>query len=290
MIIRLRHIQHPIRATRSAFRRLNDWVFRQRARRKFADVRRSARERCWCGGALLPFEWHSSYGVCAECGCYVNRRPPLPEELKRIYSFDLYWHTRQRLKGFPLIEQRTANDWNDGRVDYWLKLLERYAPAQGRVIEVGPGHSVLLEELQRRGYECTGVEPDEGTAAWIREKKGLDIRAGLFPGVALAACDLFLAFDVIEHSLDPVKFLRGAADVLVPGGVAILQAPIDRDGTRPPFRDRFRDVFDDIEHLQLLTDRAVTELARRAGLEVVTLAERLWLGHEIAVLRKPAGA
>ena len=286
-MIRLRHLLHPARSARTAARRLDDWIFKYRARRKFSGVRRGQRERCWCGGELGEFRWHASYGVCAACGCYVNRRPPLPEELARIYSFDLYWHTRQRLKGFPVIEQRPSNDRADGRVDFWLGLIERYAPARGRTIEIGAAHGVLLSELKKRGYECIGVEPDEQTAAFVRGNTGLDIRAGLFPDVALQPCDLFLAFDVIEHTLDPVNFLKGAAGLLVPGGIAILQSPIDRYGTKPPFAERFRDAFDDVEHLQLFTDRAMEELARRAGLEIVSASERLWLHHEIVVFRKP---
>ncbi|MBI3663835.1 MAG: class I SAM-dependent methyltransferase [Acidobacteria bacterium] len=286
-MIRLRHILHPVHAARSAARRLDDWIFKYRARRKFRDLRRGHRERCWCGGELSEFRWHASYGVCAECGCYVNRRPPLPEELKRIYSFDLYWHTRQRLKGFPAIEQRPSNDRADGRVDFWLELIERFAPPRGRAIEIGAAHGVLLGELRKRGYECIGVEPDEETAAFVRGNTGLEIRAGLFPDVALPPCDLFLAFDVIEHSPDPVRFLQGAARLLAPGGVAILQSPIDRYGTEPPFGERFRDAFDDVEHLQLFTDRAMEEMARRAGLTIVSANERLWLHHEIVVFKKP---
>lgn len=285
-MIRLRHILHPVRAARSAYGRVGDYFFKTQARRKFRDLRRGVRERCWCGGSLGEFRWHESYGVCAACGCYINRRPPLAKELKRIYSFDLYWHTRQRLKGFPQIEQRPANDRADGRVEFWLGLIERHAPRRGRVVEIGCAHGGLLGELCTRGYECIGVEPDAQTAAWVRERTGLDVRAGLFPEVDLPACDLFLAFDVLEHSPDPVGFLQRAARLLAPGGVAIVQAPIDRYAMQPPFGERFRDAFDDVEHLQLFTDRAMAELARRAGLQVVSMSERLWLHHEIVVMKR----
>lgn len=234
----------------------------------------------------MPFKWHSSYGVCVECGCYVNKHPPLSEELKRIYSFDLYWHIRHQLKGQPTIEYRSISDRSDGRVDYWLGLIKRYGPLTGRVIEVGCGHGVLLIELKARGYECIGVEPDEKTVIWTIKNTGLDVRAGFFPSIELPNCDLFLAFDVIEHSPDPLAFMKGVAKLLNSGCVAIIQTPIDRYGYKPPFGERFEAAFDDIEHLYIFTDKAMQELAQCSGLQIVNMVERLWLHHEVCIFRK----
>jgi len=286
-MLRLRHILHPLRSAKSACRRVSQSIYSLRAKRQFRNICRGQRDHCWCGGELLPFKWHPSYDVCAECDCYVNRRPPLLEELNRLYSFDLYWHTRQRLKGYPAIEHRPMNDRSDGRVDYWLGLIQRYGPSAGRVVEVGCGHGVLLAELKARGYDCIGVEPDDRTAAWTRGQTGLDIRPGFFPCVDLPKCDLFLAFDVIEHSQEPEAFMRAAAQLLNQNGVAIIQTPIDRYDYQPPFGERFEAAFDDLEHLYLFSDEAMRQLALRSGLQIVTLNERLWLHHEVCVFRKP---
>jgi hypothetical protein len=70
------------------------------------------------------------------------------------------------------------------------------------------------------------------------------------------------------------------------GGIAIIRAAIDRYEYAPPFGERF-DMFDDIEHMFLFTDKAIQELARRADLEVLNLEERLWLAGEICIFRKP---
>ena len=59
-----------------AYRRLTAGYHRRRTREDVEGLRRDSVERCWCGGGLTPFRWHPSYGVCATCGCYVNRRPP----------------------------------------------------------------------------------------------------------------------------------------------------------------------------------------------------------------------
>jgi len=281
----LRQVLHPVRSVRSLYRKAVRRALRYLAGRQFRSIRRGQRDACWCGGSLLPFKWHESYGVCAECGCYVNRRPPLQEELTRIYAFDLYWHTRQRVKNHPTIEDRSANDLSDGRVDYWIDLIARCGPAEGRVVEVGCAHGVLLVELRARGYECVGVEPDERTAAWTARQTGLDIRSGFFPDVEVPECDLFLALDVIEHSLEPARFMKGAARCLKPDGIVVIQTPIGEDGNERPFDGMFDKVFDDLEHLHVFVERSLRLLAERSGLSVI--GRESWrLAHEVTVLKK----
>ena len=293
-----RHLRHPVQMARTA-----NWRARRRARelevayrakraeaaerRNYRHIRRGRQETCWCGGSLTPFSWHASFGVCERCGTYVNRRPPVQEDLASLYSLDLYWRKRQASKGFPTIESRAGLYRSDGRLAKWLSLIDRYGPSTGSVVEIGCAPGVLLEELSKRGYDCVGVEISEHVAAWMREQLGLDIRSGFFPGeVELPPCDLFLAFDVLEHSPYPDQFLREAARLLHPGGVAIIQTAVDRYDFVPPFGERF-DMFDDLEHLFLFTNRGIEVLADRAGLRVVTLDERIWLAGEIAVLTKP---
>lgn len=282
----LRHILHPLRSVKSAYSRANRSLYGLLARRQARGIRRGRRDRCWCGGELLPFKWHPSYGVCACCESYVNRIPPSAEALAQLYSLNSYWVVRQKAHGFPPIATRAELYLADGRVEFWLKLVERYAPDKSRALEVGCAPGVLLAILRDRGLTCLGVEPSEETAAWVRDRYGVDVRTGLFPEMDLPACDLFLAFDVLEHSSDPLRFMKGASDLLSPGGIAIIQTAIDRYDYVPPFGDRF-DGFDDVEHLFLFTDRAMSELAARSHLDVVSLGERLWLLGEVAIFRKP---
>lgn len=289
VVIKLRHLLHPIRTAGSLYRRAETATAARSAERAISEMKRGHRNGCWCGGALTEFALKPRYGICERCGCYVNRTPPLPEELKKLYSFDFYWHTMQKYRGHPIIEERTDNDQKDGRVEHWVSLVERYRPAGNRVLEVGCAHGVLLEELARRGYSCVGTEVDEATAEWTRKKTGLRILTGVFPNGETPECDLFLSFDVIEHSVSPEEFLRAAANALSPGGVAILQTPIDLKQYEPPFGTMFEKSFDDTQHLFVFTRESIGQLAERCGLSLVEVDP--WrVGQEIVILKKVDGA
>jgi len=292
-MFRARHLMHPIRSTGLAYRMLAQRAYRWRVERQFRNIRREQRDRCWCGGPLRPFRWHASYGVCDACGCYVNQRPPRPEEFANIYSSAWYWGAVSRMRGVPDLRARAALYATDGRLRHWLRLVEKFAPAACRVLEIGCAPGALLAELQQQGRRCVGVEAEESVAGWIRERVGLDMRCGIFPdaGLSLEPCDLFLALDVLEHVPSPDVFLREAARLLSPGGVAIVQTPIDRYGDEPPFGAEVSAVFDDVEHLFIFVDKTMMALAMRAGLEVVSLTEPPWQPrHELCVYRKPHDA
>ncbi len=284
-MLRLRHILHPLRTLRSAYVRGQQQWYRTLLEREFKNVRRSKRERCWCGGELQAFSGHESYGVCTECGTYVNQRPPLRAEMTRIYSRQKYWGAVSKYRGWPALENRAAMYQGDGRLAHWLGLVKRYGPGSGRAIEVGCAPGVLLANLRDRGYTCVGVELDPEVAEWMHSALGLDVRSGFFPGVELPPCELFLAFDIFEHAPEPEEFLRETARLLVNGGTAIIQTPTEREQNLFELRPDF---FDDVEHTFLFTAKAMERLAQRAGLAITALPEGWMPGHEVTVLKKTA--
>lgn len=281
---RVRHALHPVRTLRSILRRAQHAAVAFRTR----SIQREPQTTCWCGGALGPIAvsapYRASYKVCRACGCYVNVRPPKPSELTKLYSFDLYWHGVQTRMGFPSIEQRTQNDLADGRVQYWVDVVRRHAPPSGHAVEIGCAHGVLLAALKQQGYRCTGVEPDPKTAAWTSERTGVPVMVGLFPGPQLDPCDVFLAFDVLEHAPDPRGFLRAARELLRPGGSVIIQTPIEHENFDDPFADR-PDFFDDLQHLYLFSEASFRRLAREAGLQLVHLEDAPQKLGQVAVLK-----
>jgi len=221
--------------------------------------------------------------------------PPSREAISGLYSNRLYWGRLARTRGWPTIEERADLYRADGRLDHWLRLARKYCPQPGTVIEAGCAPGVLIAELQNRGHRCVGIEPSPDVAAWVSRNMRVDVRTGAFPDDALnlPPCDLFLAFDVLEHVHDPDRFMKEAARLLRPGGHLIVQCPVDRYGRQPPLgelagRPMF---FDDMEHLFVFTDKSLRMLAGAAHLAVASMEEPPWtVGHEVTVFRKAADA
>jgi SAM-dependent methyltransferase len=142
-----------------------------------------------------------------------------------------------------------------------------------------------LAALRDRGYQCIGVELSEDVSDWIADAMHVEVRTGRFPGIQLPQCDLFLAMDVLEHSLHPREFVEEVSRLLVSGGTAIIQTPIERDDYRCPFRGR-PELLDDLDHAFVFSDRSLLRLVELAKLHLVSLDSGWRLGHEVVVLRK----
>ncbi len=98
----------------------------------------------------------------------------------------------------------------------------RHVPDGGHVLDVGAGCAGFELHLGHANY--TGLDPYAGpeavAAGVVREP--LDVYADGHPG----AYDVVSAFQVMEHTPDPVAFARTLADMVRPGGQLILGVPL----------------------------------------------------------------
>ena len=296
-MIKIKHILDPVNSTKKVYERfiLKGWsaiqrtYFRKLAQRQLKKITWSRRDNCWCGNRLLDFPPHLSYGVCSACGCFVNKHPPLRKELNKLYSFDLYWHLIQKSEGSPPIEHREINDLSDGRINCWLSIIKEYGPKSGKVIEVGCGPGIFLKILSSLGYDCLGIEICEQLCNWIKLKRGIDVICGVFPEIDVPSCDMFLAFDVLEHAIEPELFVKKMYTILRSGGIAIIQTPTIRDSLTINAENRINNLlspFKEDQHLFIFTGKSIRLLLESAHFFVLDDTQKWFDGSEITVVKK----
>lgn len=244
-------------------------------------------DQCWCGGhSQTPSPHAASYLVCERCGTHFSARRLRPECMGQFYSYEGYWQKRQQGKQHPTLWDRQQLLEADGRVQHWIQAMERHLDgARGTAVEIGCAEGTLLLHLRQLGWQTVGVEPDTQTAAAVHERTSLDVRAGVFPDVAVPACELFVACDVLEHIPEPLKFLRAAREALRPGGVLFLQLPLlERDV--PDFGAMNDKVFDPQEHVFIYSRDSIATLLETAGFEILENQDAWRRAHEIVVARR----
>jgi len=157
----------------------------------------------------------SNYGVtgaihrCPECG--FLQCPELPE-----------------ITGF--YEQLEQEAYECGRAQRSLqsrRILERVRSYRrgGRLLDIGAGSGMLVEQALEMGYQAEGVEPSR----WLQGKaveRGLPVYLGTFPHPQCQVpYEVVTLIDVIEHVLRPLELLRAIRQVLLPDGVLAVVTP-----------------------------------------------------------------
>lgn len=97
------------------------------------------------------------------------------------------------------------------------------------LLDIGCGAGLLSEPMARLGATVTGIDPAPANVEAARshaEAGGLavDYRAETVEAVAAGGqdFDVVLAMEVVEHVADLPAFLKAAAQVLRPGGLAVF--------------------------------------------------------------------
>ena len=150
---------------------------------------------------------------CAACGTVAQ--PSLPQGDALL---DLYRHMRDE----HYLDEEHGRRVTARRI---LDAIAKNVPS-GRLLDVGCGHGLLLDEARDRGYAATGLELSEYAAGHARGTLGLDVKAetidrhhppGPYAAIVLA--------DVFEHLDDPQTAVDHCARLLAPGGVLCLVTP-----------------------------------------------------------------
>jgi len=151
---------------------------------------------------------------------------------------------------------------------------------RGRVLEVGCSRGHLLEELELRGWEASGIDVSETSVLEARQRCQGEIHLGEVHDAPFAegSFDRIALFDVLAHLADPVGTLLALSRLLAPGGILVLSSVDEAWPLVPVFRRLFRlfpertagirDEMYEGQHYCYFSHRNVPQLLEAAGLKM----------------------
>jgi len=138
------------------------------------------------------------------------------------------------------------------------------------VVELASNDGTLLQYFREAGIRTLGVEPARNIATIARDR-GIETVEDFFgSGVARRLRDTrgpaqaVLANNVLAHVDDPLDFLRGAATLLAPDGLVVLEVPSLAELVA---RLEYDTIYH--EHLSYFSITSMCRLCEAAGLRVV---------------------
>ncbi|MDH5611274.1 MAG: class I SAM-dependent methyltransferase [Gammaproteobacteria bacterium] len=177
-----------------------------------------------CGGTNnRQLDFLPSYGKynlmeCNECGLKY-----IVSENFETLDDDSYWdEVNKKIYSMPNV----LNEFKKKQNKY-LKRMIKLSPPNKRLLDVGCGNGIFLNNAKLNGFEAAGIEPSRIAVDLCKQQYGFS------PTLGYLELDSDLeknfgalsAWDVIEHVADPKDFLKICHAHLVKGGVFILETP-----------------------------------------------------------------
>src|SRR5438034_7244159 len=93
------------------------------------------------------------------------------------------------------------------QMQWLLRTMSRFK-AKGRLLDIGAGTGLLVDEARKLGFDAEGVEPSRALQA-VASAKNLPVHLGVIPSCEISGpYDIVSAIDVIEHVQKPLELLR----------------------------------------------------------------------------------
>jgi len=164
---------------------------------------------------------------------------------------------------YYLSPAKLESDYAPVRFERELRLFRRHC-LHGSVLDVGCSSGAFLFQLNARfpgayaaqGTDVSGAPLDYAESRGVRVLRGnfleMDFGSSRFSAITFWA--------VLEHLLDPAKFLDKAATLLEPGGVCFVLAPNMKSLAVRLLGARYRYIYP--QHLNYFTRKTLLMLAR----------------------------
>ena len=181
-------------------------------------------EQCaWCGHRLGPDDESRAGRIrCMRCGVATTSPWPSDEQLAEAYAA-WYRPTTGRFSGMGDAVLRRTRSALANR-------LHQISPP-GPVLDVGAGDGTLVGAFRRQGREAIGVDPyASGSSPHVRAVEFEDVTG---------AWSAVIFWHSLEHLRRPVRALRHAARLVVPGGVLVVAVPNAQSLQARLFGDRW---------------------------------------------------
>lgn len=221
-----------------------------------------------CSGSKVVFyckKDNACYYICKDCRSIFQHPLPSMSEMAEyansqykdgsysdyINARELkYLHFRQRLKQFKAIFPN------------------------GRLLDVGCSCGYFMEVAMENGFDTHGIELSEVAISAAQPLTRQRIVRGSVNDLGVLQIgnfDLVTAFDILEHTEDPVKFLMQIKSILKKDGGVILSTPSTGHVLRYILRGRWP-MFQPMQHTMLFSSKSLSLAMNKAGFKNIRIA------------------
>jgi 2-polyprenyl-3-methyl-5-hydroxy-6-metoxy-1,4-benzoquinol methylase len=199
------------------------------------------------------------YG-CQKCGHRYSSK--IPNNVEDVYSD----------KGYLPEMIEAVDKESDYRKERFgnerYELIKKFAKGN-KLLDIGCGVGHYLEIAIKNNFEAYGQELGKDLAKWTREHLGITVYDEPIDKIQTDILfNVITIFDVIEHVIDPIKFISDAKRLLAKDGIILILTPNFDSVAITIMKEKWQ-VICPPSHLQYFTYNSVKKLADTVGMDLV---------------------
>jgi 2-polyprenyl-3-methyl-5-hydroxy-6-metoxy-1,4-benzoquinol methylase len=204
-------------------------------------------------------------------------KPNLNDLPKYYESVDYISHSDKKSGLFSLLYQFVRSITLKNK----LKIIEHFQSEKGNLLDIGAGTGHFLDLAMKKGWNVTGIEPNEG-AKNLASDKGI-LFAENIQSIEKHTYDVITMWHVLEHVPDLDAQIKQLKRILKPGGTLIIAVPNFRSYDAKYYK-QFWAGFDVPRHLWHFSKRAIIKLFNEKNMKVVEMLPMKWDAFYVSLL------
>ncbi|MDO8412259.1 MAG: class I SAM-dependent methyltransferase [Gallionellaceae bacterium] len=223
------------------------------------------------GESPIPYiaDGHWVFVGCGDCTTRFHQRILAPEWVQRCYS---EWVTQEAMEKFLAPQNTPQTHFNKARqhVSHVLRLEKLTRQIREgdtvRVLDFGCGWGEFLVMCARFGLNGYGIDfaPDRRKQGQVSIFSGIEDLQNGTPNRGMGFFHAITMFEVLEHLADPLAVLQSLNDLIMPGGVLILETP-DCTGVQGIQTIQDYRAIHPLSHINSFTPKSLRTIAGYAG-------------------------
>ena len=240
----------------------------QRLARRSAEFVETGCPACLARNGLPAYELLGlQYLRCRACSTvYLSPCPPQPLIMWYLETSEAlrYWREEMPLE----VRVSRQSSLYDSRTADIVKRVDDLGIRPQTIIDVGGGGGELATSLAKTGLfrDVVVVEPQPLN---LHDSRIRVVQSSFEELVVPSRADVVVAFEVLEHIVDPETFLSKVREILKPDGVFIFSTPNVDGFETSVLKTRSRALW--FDHVRLYNTRSIEILVGRCGFVVVQI-------------------
>jgi len=204
---------------------------------------------------------------CTKCNNIQLEPIPTIEEDKKFYNKNLQMKNIKIKFQINKLKKKSQEDTKRR-----IKFISKFLKKDSKILEIGSGYGFFLEGMQKHGYEIEGIEVSKERLEYAKKKKLkiFDINLLDDSSTILKKYDLIVSFHVLEHIVDPKKFLKEIRTMLKSKGKIIFEVPNSND-YQLKLNSKYNEWYWQRAHINYYHPKTLSKLLKNSGFKNIQI-------------------